>query len=67
MIQNPIKILLVDDSKSFALFLRSIIEDYYGALWSFVYVPLFKQAETVLAENEFDVILLDLSLPDKSG
>ncbi len=62
-----IKILLVEDNPADADLLQEILEESDETQWSLVHVELFKDALHLLKETQFDVVLLDLSLPDKQG
>ena len=62
-----IKILLVEDNPADADLLSEFLEEADETQWSLVHVEKLKEALQTLSENHFDVILLDLSLPDKQG
>lgn len=62
-----IKILLVEDNLADADLLSELLEEADETQWSLVHVEKLKEALQTLRENYFDVILLDLSLPDKQG
>jgi signal transduction histidine kinase len=62
-----IKILLVEDNPADADLLSEFLEEADETQWSLVHVEKLKEALQTLRENHFDVILLDLSLPDKQG
>ena len=64
---NALKILLVEDNPADADLLGEILEEAEETQWSLVHVERFKDALISLHEHPFDVILLDLSLPDKQG
>ncbi len=67
MNNTPIQILLVEDNPADADLLSEILEEADEIQWSLVHVERLKEALHVLSENHFDVVLLDLSLPDKQG
>src|SRR4028118_125741 len=67
MCNAPIKILLVEDNPADADLLQEILSDANETQWSLVHVEKLKEALHTLRENHFDVVLLDLSLPDKQG
>src|SRR4051812_44223263 len=57
-------VLLVEDSSTYVFALRKIL----GALGiSVVVAGTLKTAQAELASGDFDVLLLDLNLPDSSG
>jgi signal transduction histidine kinase len=66
---NPsaVRVLLVEDSPSDALLLReSLSETGLGEI-QFSHVECWGAALACLSQNQFDVLLLDLSLPDVTG
>jgi signal transduction histidine kinase len=63
----PLKILLVEDNPADADLIGEILDEADEIQWSLVHVEKLKEALTCLRENHFDVVLLDLSLPDKQG
>jgi signal transduction histidine kinase len=63
----PIKILLVEDNPADADLLQEILIEADETQWSVVHVEKLKDALKCLNEDSFDVVLLDLSLPDKQG
>ena len=64
---NALHILLVEDNPADADLLGEILEEAEETHWSLVHVERFKDALICVHEHQFDVILLDLSLPDKQG
>lgn len=67
MYSAPLKILLVEDNPADADLLQEILNEADETQWSLVHVERLSEALHTLNENYFDVILLDLSLPDKQG
>jgi signal transduction histidine kinase len=63
----PLKILLVEDNPADADLIGEILDEANETQWSLVHVERLKEALKCLSENHFDVVLLDLSLPDKQG
>jgi signal transduction histidine kinase len=63
----PLKILLVEDNPADADLLQEILAEADETEWQVMHVEKLKEAFKCLNENSFDVILLDLSLPDKQG
>jgi DNA-binding response OmpR family regulator len=60
----PVKILIVEDQRRLGQFLKkSLAERSYTATW----VQSCKEARDALCETNYDVIVLDLSLPDGDG
>ncbi len=64
---TPIKILLVEDNPADADLLQEFLEEADETQWSLVHVEKLKEGLHTLSEHQFDVVLLDLSLPDKQG
>jgi signal transduction histidine kinase len=64
---SAINILLVEDNPADADLLEEFLEEADETEWSLVHVERLKDALQLLHEREFDVVLLDLSLPDKQG
>ena len=63
----PITIMLVEDSPSDAALLRESLEGREPGQFQFTHVETLAGAKAQLGEGHFDVLLLDLSLPDSSG
>jgi signal transduction histidine kinase len=64
---DAIKILLVEDNPADADLLQEILDEADETQWQVVHVERHKDALKCLSESHFDVVLLDLSLPDKQG
>lgn len=64
---KKLQILLVEDNPDDAELLQEVIADAKETSCSLVHVESLKDAHDCLSKNHFDVILLDLSLPDKQG
>jgi len=62
-----LRILLVEDSTSDALVLQASLAESGQADFDFTHVECWEDAVTCLRDNPFDVLLLDLSLPDTTG
>ncbi|MEG4227087.1 ATP-binding protein [Microcoleus sp. N9_B2] len=62
-----IKILLVEDNPADADLLAELLEVSVGVQWELVSVEYLHQAIAHLSKQPFDVVLLDLSLPDSHG
>lgn len=63
----PLKILLVDDSAGDARLLRETLADTEGPAPMVTHVPRLDEGMRLAREEYFDVLLLDLSLPDSQG
>ena len=62
-----IKILLVEDNPADADLLAELLEVSVGVEWELVSVEFLHSAIAHLSKQPFDVVLLDLSLPDSHG
>jgi DNA-binding response OmpR family regulator len=67
MSNNAIKILLVEDNLGDAGLAREMFKRQRSHVIGLTHVECMGDAEKQLAENEFDIILLDLGLPDAQG
>ena len=61
---DEIKILIVEDSKTFNNFITTLLEQYKYKVYQ---AYTLKEAKAFINENQFDFILLDLNLPDAQG
>ena len=58
------KILLVEDDRKIGQFVKKGLEEVsYAAVW----VRSLKEAREAVTQNQFDVIVLDMGLPDGNG
>jgi PAS domain S-box-containing protein len=64
---RPIKILLVEDNPGDARLLREAVAETSAPGPEWVTVDRLRDAMSHLGEESFDVVLLDLSLPDAQG
>lgn len=62
-----IKILLVEDNPADADLLAELLEVSVGVEWELVSVEFLHSAIAHLSKQPFDIVLLDLSLPDSHG
>jgi signal transduction histidine kinase len=63
----PLKILLVEDSPSDAVLLRESLTQSGLERFEFTHVERWAEAAQNLRQGHFDILLLDLSLPDSNG
>jgi signal transduction histidine kinase len=63
----PVKILLVEDSASDAALLQESLAETGNGEFDFTHVESWTEAGEHLRQHPFDVLLLDLSLPDITG
>jgi two-component system, cell cycle sensor histidine kinase and response regulator CckA len=67
MIHHPIKILLIEDNPGDVLLLQETLSEITFVELELVHVDRLKSALKKLSSEDFDVILLDLVLPDSNG
>jgi signal transduction histidine kinase len=67
MIKETINILLVEDNPGDARLVMELIKGSGNSAADFTHVEYLQEALTALKQNRFDVVLLDLNLPDCSG
>jgi two-component system cell cycle sensor histidine kinase/response regulator CckA len=67
MKDKPIKILLVEDNPADAGLVEEMLADTAAFQFELVHCDRLGKAVEILARRSFDVILLDLSLPDGQG
>jgi two-component system cell cycle sensor histidine kinase/response regulator CckA len=64
---DGIRVLLVEDNPGDARLLTELVRDTGAGQWKLVHVDRLSAALDRLSREPFDVILLDLSLPDADG
>ncbi|MDX2100874.1 MAG: ATP-binding protein [Leptolyngbyaceae cyanobacterium bins.59] len=67
MSADVISVLLVEDSAADVALLMKLLQHNEAKSWQITHVKRLKPALEHLHKTEFDVILLDLSLPDSQG
>ncbi|MEN6408059.1 MAG: SpoIIE family protein phosphatase [Thermoguttaceae bacterium] len=67
MIEKRLKILLVEDDPEDVWIMRSLLGDRWDTPFDMAQVELLSTAIERCSEESFDIILLDLSLPDSRG
>lgn len=67
MLASPVKILLIEDDLAQARLLQEILKDAKEKTFTLVHVQRLQEAISKLNSNYFDVVLLDLTLPDSHG
>jgi serine phosphatase RsbU (regulator of sigma subunit) len=67
MQEQRMRVLLVEDDPDDVWIVRNLLDDHWDAPFELVHVGLVSAAVERCAEDRFDVILLDLSLPDSRG
>lgn len=67
MPKDKIGMLLVEDNPGDARLVKEALKNANSIEFDLTHVVRFKEAEDILNKTKFDLILLDLSLPDSSG
>lgn len=67
MIDDAIAVLLVEDNLADVALLTELIQDSEAETWQITHVKRLNLALEQLQQTRFDVVLLDLSLPDSQG
>ena len=63
----PIRVLLVEDESAYAELLEAVLSRGPASHFELQHAPRFADALRRLGERTFDVVLLDLTLPDQQG
>ena len=64
---DPLKVLLIEDSRGDAILIEKALQSALSGAYKMVRVSNLEDAINAVAQDEFDVALLDRSLPDVSG
>ena len=67
MTQKQLRVLLVEDETVSAMLIGLMLEDYTTVKYVIDTVKTLKEAKLTLESNKYDVILLDLILPNGEG
>ena len=67
MSDNPIKVLLIEDNRGDARLIQEILSEATWRLFELEFAERLSEGLEALSSTTFDVVLLDLSLPDSSG
>jgi PAS domain S-box-containing protein len=62
-----VRLLLVEDNPADVFFLIEALESYYPGRYATAAAATLAEADALLAQHDFDVVLLDLFLPDSQG
>ncbi len=66
-VEARVRVLLVEDNPTDALLVEVALEEMAAPAPELHHVETLADAENALAESEFDVVLIDLNLPDGEG
>ena len=64
---TPVKVLLIEDNLAEARLMRELLKESPVKQFELVHAQRLQEALDRLQENCFDVVLLDLTLPDSAG
>jgi len=64
---SVLRVLLVEDNEADAVLFKHILADAGGMRFDVAHAELMAEARELLGSRPFDVVLLDLSLPDSRG
>src|SRR5205085_1825506 len=67
MNRQPTKVLLVEDESSYIELLEVVLKDCPSCQFELTAARSVEEGVTELAARNFDLVLLDLSLPDEQG
>lgn len=67
LLADPFKVLLVEDHMGDAVLVQTLLEEAGHNSFYITHVGALRSAVTKLQECKFDLVLLDLSLPDSTG
>ncbi|MGF1541676.1 MAG: ATP-binding protein [Pleurocapsa sp.] len=67
MSESPVKILLIEDDVAEARLLQEVLKGFSLTLFCLTHVKRLQEGLEQLKKDNFDVILLDLTLPDSQG
>ncbi|TVR78857.1 MAG: response regulator [Chitinophagaceae bacterium] len=65
--ENTIRILLIEDNPGDAFLIKFYLEQSSIKNYNLIHAEFLSSALDLLSKNEFDIILLDLNLPDSEG
>lgn len=67
MTKKPLRILLIEDNPADVLLIQEYLQTSKRFEYEMVHVMELKDVETAMQNNHFQIILLDLNLPDSQG
>ena len=67
MDNNELKVLLIEDNAGDAFLIKFYLGESVSPRFNFFHAENMKTANELLAANSFDIILMDLNLPDSVG
>ncbi|WP_022851177.1 GGDEF domain-containing protein [Limisalsivibrio acetivorans] len=67
MSEKPVKILIIEDNPGDARLIEVMLEDVEGCEFAPIHADKLEDGMQYLSKEKFDVVLLDLALPDSFG
>ena len=67
MDRKELKVLLIEDNAGDAFLIKFYLGESMSPRFNFFHADCMKAAHELLADNQFDIILMDLNLPDSVG
>jgi two-component sensor histidine kinase/FixJ family two-component response regulator len=67
MLEQSLRVLLAEDNPTDVIMLKAMFEEAQAAQVHWTHVTRLAEANKFLDEQQFDVVLLDLGLPDSQG
>lgn len=67
MQQERIRVLLIEDNQADARLVQEMLSESLNFVFDFNHVDSIAKAHDFIKQNQYDVVLLDLSLPDSFG
>ena len=67
MKREPVRVLLIEDESSYAELVRAVLADSPTSQFALTHQTALERGLRQLTENDFDLLLLDLTLPDATG
>jgi len=64
---KDIKVLIVDDSAADSFLICELLDEIESTHYSYFHCENFTEAKEAVSNNSFDIVLLDLHLPDTDG
>ena len=64
---SPIKILLVEDNPGDFRIIQQMLKESEHTLFELIHVPKLEAGLKLLEDSKFDIVILDLNLPDSEG
>jgi len=67
LVNDALKVLMIEDDSSYRLFVRQVLRRSKQGKFEFFEASTLQASSEILSKEIFDVILLDINLPDSAG